>query len=725
MKVLLVSPGYDKQEGLGAWGYRNFRYPLIQHVSEVIDFDSMEQSNKYGRSGMEANLFHTIANTNPDILIHARMDNELQPRLLADLRDDFPITTIGYLSDPLKATCFEYGTIGLYDICINSSFTMCDNAQKVGFTNTFYLPHLPAQSFIHQTNDTQKDYDVVFIGNRSEYRAKILQMMIQSGIKLNIFGMGWHEDLSLTPYIQGYKIHEKQMEIIGKSKIILDLAWDPEDQTEPEFSARFIQACSAKAFVLSPENEKKKELFGEASNKISYTNIEDLITKVTFYLNNSQQRNQTAEFLHQTIRTSFNTEERWCQLLKQISEAIPDHKKKVSIPERKNLFTNTSHKNKITIICRVYNCEKYIDECIQSILNQTFQDFELFILDDGSTDNTAKIIQKYHHDPKVRYHYQENIGADLNHFDTLIKTSLELTDSEYVLFIDSDDIMLPEKIEKQVQVFNHDPSVDICFTDAYMMEEDNIQLHQKRSDFYPISFNSKNILRNFFLVNPIVFPTVMMKRSSIEKMGGFQTGFASDYDFWLRSAKFLNYYYLDEPLTVYRQHAESSSHKCNTSFKVQECQQIKTDIFHSYTILDFYPELLEHDQRSSDDLANAYFDLGTSILKDPQVSENLVFEIYNLCLKHQPNHTPCLNNYIIMAASCNHEALFSTILSTFKNTQAICSYPPFQSIIDKNKEILKNVHTINDLNIKELKTCMVNGSYVNHFLNKFESALSI
>jgi glycosyltransferase involved in cell wall biosynthesis len=110
----------------------------------------------------------------------------------------------------------------------------------------------------------------------------------------------------------------------------------------------------------------------------------------------------------------------------------------------------TSRKPKISVIVPTYNRSELLPRAINSILNQTFKDFELIIVDDGSTDNTKKIIEKYsENDSRIKYIYQENSGGPPRPKNTGIK----IAKGNYIAFLDSDDEWLPSKLEEQIKKY--------------------------------------------------------------------------------------------------------------------------------------------------------------------------------------------------------------------------------------------------------------------------------
>ena len=105
----------------------------------------------------------------------------------------------------------------------------------------------------------------------------------------------------------------------------------------------------------------------------------------------------------------------------------------------------------ISIVMCVYNGSKYISESIKSALNQSFKNFELIIINDGSTDTTEKIVKSFN-DRRIRYYYQKNQGAAASR-----NYGIKNSRGQYIAILDSDDICLPERLEKQYYFLENNP----------------------------------------------------------------------------------------------------------------------------------------------------------------------------------------------------------------------------------------------------------------------------
>ncbi|MFT5213706.1 MAG: glycosyltransferase involved in cell wall biosynthesis [Patiriisocius sp.] len=212
------------------------------------------------------------------------------------------------------------------------------------------------------------------------------------------------------------------------------------------------------------------------------------------------------------------------------------------------IHSNTIPPKEIDIILPVYNCEKFIGEAIQSVLDQTFTDFNLIIINDGSTDSSEEIINKYKEiDPRIISITQKNRGqiASLN-------TGLELSKSKYIAFIDADDLWKKTKLEKQYNLLSKTADVAVCFTllrEFDSLGNQDIKYAARKNDM-------KGLSRICFLGAKSLFETYG-KFDNEEKLAEFILWFG----------KLINdnvkYEVLNEVLAFRRIHANNMTQKIN------------------------------------------------------------------------------------------------------------------------------------------------------------------
>jgi len=223
----------------------------------------------------------------------------------------------------------------------------------------------------------------------------------------------------------------------------------------------------------------------------------------------------------------------------------------------------------VSVIITTFNGSSrgYLSEAIESVINQSFKDFELIIVDDGSIDGTKDICMKYLDNSKVAYLHQENKGLG-NARNTGIINSY----GAYICFLDDDDIWMPEKLEKQLAFFtNHtDGRIGMVFTSLLLIDEKGnpigFQAHQANGDIY----------NKLFFENLVDGPSsVMIKRIVLDKVGIFREDIVGDEDneLWVRIAKRFHIYSLNEKLVKYRVHQKI---KMSNQHGLMESSQIKT-----------------------------------------------------------------------------------------------------------------------------------------------------
>lgn len=206
----------------------------------------------------------------------------------------------------------------------------------------------------------------------------------------------------------------------------------------------------------------------------------------------------------------------------------------------------------ISIIIPAYNSAKYISLAVKSVLNQTYQDFELLIIDDGSTDNTKEIIESFK-DKRIEYIYQNNTGAA-----SARNTGIKKAKGEYIAFLDADDRWKPDKLARQIKEITCNPETAMIYSAIEI-------IYEEISDTKTVRFKKYN--NNDFIKSLLVDPfksiplpsTVLIKKSSLHKAGEFNSDYftGEDWDLWLRVASFGECRYIDEVLVTKLTHSSS------------------------------------------------------------------------------------------------------------------------------------------------------------------------
>lgn len=196
----------------------------------------------------------------------------------------------------------------------------------------------------------------------------------------------------------------------------------------------------------------------------------------------------------------------------------------------------------VSVIIPTYNRGWIIKEAVDSVLSQNFVDFELIVVDDGSTDNTQDILNKYKNNIKVLKHNNQGVSAARN-------KGIALASGRLVAFLDSDDLWLPDKLSMQVNFFNTNKEALICQTEEIWIRN-NVRVNPKK--------RHKKLSGMIFepsLCLCMVSPSaVMIKRKLFEAVGLFDESLPAceDYDLWLRISSRYPVYLIDTPLIIKR-----------------------------------------------------------------------------------------------------------------------------------------------------------------------------
>ncbi len=196
----------------------------------------------------------------------------------------------------------------------------------------------------------------------------------------------------------------------------------------------------------------------------------------------------------------------------------------------------------ISVIIPTYNRAAFVLEAVESVYRQTFQDFELIVVDDGSTDGTAEVLKNYQN--HLIYRYQANQGVS-----SARNLGLQMASGKWVAFLDSDDLWLPRKLETQVRFFSQNPEAVICQTEEIWIRNGRrVNPQKKHRKFSGDIFDPSLLL---CLVSP---SAVMIQRDLFDQEGCFDETLPAceDYDLWLRISSRFPVYLIDLPLVVKR-----------------------------------------------------------------------------------------------------------------------------------------------------------------------------
>jgi len=206
---------------------------------------------------------------------------------------------------------------------------------------------------------------------------------------------------------------------------------------------------------------------------------------------------------------------------------------------------------KISVLLPVFNCEKYIEESISSVLNNTYNNFEIIVVNDGSNDSTGDVIKKIT-DDRILVFNKQNSGL----IDTL-NYGLKKCSYPIVMRIDGDDVIAENKIQDQLEYFIKSRSI-LTGTNGYLIDSEG-----KKRGFIDLPTEHNQIIKSMLNMSPsFIHPSVMYYKDAVQKAGGYDSNFkhAEDFDLFLKLSSFGKLSNLDDRLIYLRKHDENISH---------------------------------------------------------------------------------------------------------------------------------------------------------------------
>jgi len=199
----------------------------------------------------------------------------------------------------------------------------------------------------------------------------------------------------------------------------------------------------------------------------------------------------------------------------------------------------------VSIIMSVYNGERYLSEAVNSILNQTFNDFEFIIVNDASTDDIWGILNQYKDKRISIINNIENVGLTKS-----LNKGIQASKGKYIARMDADDISMPQRIALQVDFMERNENIAILGTDYYPIDELGRRTQAKLDR--PIT--SEEIRKNIFLYNPFIHSSLMIRKTVLDEFGGYDKRFelAQDYELSLRILSRYEGYNLPKILVAFR-----------------------------------------------------------------------------------------------------------------------------------------------------------------------------
>jgi hypothetical protein len=303
---------------------------------------------------------------------------------------------------------------------------------------------------------------------------------------------------------------------------------------------------------------------------------------------------------------------------------------------------------RVSVVAYVHDYADYLDRMLSSVVGQTFEDFELFVLDDGSTDGTGAVVTPYLSDRRVRYERQDHRGRGQLH--ETFNRCLKATSGDYIAIANGDDWFHREKLAFQVEILDRRPDVDVSFHDAVFVDKDE---REGQGTFRPSIeleiFENRRLGPYMFGWNRIPNPTVLFRRDLLRLVGLQEYGWSHDYQFWLKVAVArARFHFSPDRLIYYRVHELSHSTSSTRRDRLrQEDLRMRREMRQRYAILDLYPEIAEC-RDSTLAHACAHLDLGVHLASGPNPILDLAAAEFRQALKLAPDLFEAKNNLAVV-----------------------------------------------------------------------------
>ena len=208
---------------------------------------------------------------------------------------------------------------------------------------------------------------------------------------------------------------------------------------------------------------------------------------------------------------------------------------------------------KVSVIMNCFNCSKYLEEAIDSVYAQTYKNWEIIFWDNASTDNSAEIAKK--HDNKLRY-FSSDKTVPLGHARNF---AIEKASGEYIAFLDCDDVWLPHKLKKEMEIFDTKRDVMLVYSNCYVVDSDGNTIRTAFESQKPVRGHIFNELLSRYNFIPLL--TAVVKKEVLNEIGLFKNDYqiAADYDLFLKIAYKYPVDYVEQSLAKYRVHDSNFS----------------------------------------------------------------------------------------------------------------------------------------------------------------------
>jgi glycosyltransferase involved in cell wall biosynthesis len=207
---------------------------------------------------------------------------------------------------------------------------------------------------------------------------------------------------------------------------------------------------------------------------------------------------------------------------------------------------------KVSVVIPTYNHARYLRYALESVINQSYPNLEILVVDDGSTDETSELVKGFHSDV-INYLYKQNGGTP-----SALNYGLSRATGEYICWLSADDAFRGDKVSQQVALMESDQRLGFSYTSFVVIDANDVEQYQVNSPYYLDKQEMVTKLLEGCFING---SSVMMRGSALKQIGMFDESLpqAHDYDLWFRFLRHFSCGFLEESLLAYRWHGENMS----------------------------------------------------------------------------------------------------------------------------------------------------------------------
>ena len=278
----------------------------------------------------------------------------------------------------------------------------------------------------------------------------------------------------------------------------------------------------------------------------------------------------------------------------------------------------------VSAVIATYNMAKYLPLAIRSVLAQTYENIELLIVDDGSTDDTMKVVEPFLDDSRIKYRFQKNQGQAAAKNRGIFEST-----GEYIAFLDADDMWFPEKLDLQLPSFSQSETLGIVYARLLCIDEAGNEIINLKDNY---TLLRGRITGPLLIHNFIRFGTTVVRRECFDRLGGFKEHIRMgiDYDLWLRFSTQYEFDYIDHPLLYYRiwpgQMSNNSMKRYLSGIEIMKC------------FLQEFPGLVDK-KTINEAWAHTYVSFGES-QRSTEQSILAALSLYARALRYKPDYLP-------------------------------------------------------------------------------------